>query len=97
VKAKDLRSAIEHMTPAPWRGDDDTPCVYSGDIEVSVLGDEAQNYDGDASAIIALANHADALVDLVAACEAFDDGALTPSECMVGVMAALKRVHEIGK
>jgi hypothetical protein len=108
MTADELRAVFAAMTERPWRGDDDTPCVYSGDIEVAVLGDEAQNYDGDATAIIALANHADPLAALVGACERWvatctdidlmDESRIgeLQSACRA-VREALERVHEVGK
>jgi len=108
MTADELRVIFDAMTLAPWRGDDDTPCVYSGEIEVAVLGDEAQNYDGDATAIIVLANHADPLVELTAACERWvatctdidvmDESRIgdLQSACRA-VREALERVHEVGK
>jgi len=63
--AQTLRTIVDGMTDRPWVTDEDTPSIYHGELEVAVLGEEADNYDGDAAGIVALANHADALVALV--------------------------------
>lgn len=102
--SKELRAIVGAMTVRPWVADDDTPCLYSGCMEVAVLGDEAQNYDGDGAAIAALANHADALVELVAACERMLAGTGLSRwhdvECFCvdcELRKALAKVHAVGK
>lgn len=73
MKDEDIAKLLLLMTPAPWTLDDDTPSIYSGELEVAVIGDEAQNYDGDGRGIVALRNHASAWIALQDAVAAWRD------------------------
>lgn len=48
---REIREDDARMTPAPWALDEDIACIYSGELEVVVLGEEANNYDGDGPGI----------------------------------------------
>ena len=105
MKAEELREIVAAMTERPWHLDDDTPCAYAGEREVMVCGDEVDNYDGDMPGVIALANHATALVELVAACEELhskwpEGGCVVSPACgscaWCTFSSALAAVHAIG-
>ena len=101
MTSDELAPIIGAMTERPWKADHHC-CIESpsqdGNPEratrmtVTVLGG---NGDENERAIAALANHADALVELVRACERWtrDEGP-TPA---ADIEAALAKVHAVGK
>ncbi len=105
-KSDELRALVAAMSARPWRqGRVEkhhvfVPCADClGPERVLLRMNEHFSHEADSAAIAALANHADALVDLEAACEALDRewssaGVYT---AIARVRQALQRVHEIGK
>lgn len=100
MTADELARLFGAMTERPWRVDDDTPCAYSGDTEVMVAGDESNNYDGDMPTIVALANHADAFLELVRVTEgvtAWPSHYQLPESFIARLREALAKVHAVSK
>ncbi len=103
-KSDELRELVAAMSARPWRqGRVEkhhvfVPCeTCLGPERVLLRMNEHFPHEADAAAIAALANHADALVDLVAACEALDRewAGLGVYTAIAKVRAALRRVHEV--
>ncbi len=104
-KSDELRALVAAMSARPWRqGRVEkhhvfVPCAEClGPERVLLRMNEHFPHEADAAAIAALANHADAFVDLVAACEELNHGSPRDvDDTISGIQAALQRVHEIGK
>lgn len=72
VNLTELAAARARMTQGTWVLDDDTPCIYVGDVEVVVIADEADNYDGDGPGLVATHNAADVLIEVARAAKALE-------------------------
>lgn len=96
----ELQAVVAAMTKRPWRLGANAiyrahPLVMCGERELAMVRATV-----DAAAIVALANHAAALVELVKACEAWDDeirhgDVSAMMDRIVAVRAALAAVHEV--
>jgi hypothetical protein len=109
-KSDELRALVAAMSAGPWRqGRVEkhhvfVPCADClGPERVLLRMNEHFPHEADCAAIAALANHADAFVDLVRASErlkAWDDGEERSYQefdaALDGIMCALRRVHDIG-
>lgn len=92
MKAEELREIVGRMTERPWRRTCGGLGVISGDNLVCRIS-RVTPVD-DATGIAAMASHADALVELVAACERY---AQDPTGFYFGIMRdKLAAVHAIG-
>lgn len=103
--SNELAHIIGAMTERPWTMDRQViDCGGHGqgtspdDDTVTCLG---PNCDGNDAAIIALANHADAFLELVRACEELSLEWSTSSHAAASaidsIKAALAKVHAVGK
>jgi hypothetical protein len=95
MTSDELRAIFSAMTARPW--ENERGLITAGRECVVVIGD---NESANEAAIVALANHADALVKLVAACERFVDvyergGDVSLTDVARDLSSALARVHEV--
>ena len=96
MRSDELRAIIDAMTPGPWRdtgaGIESSAVGGNGDMSVVTLG---EHYEENNAAIVELANHADALVELLSACELLRGG--NDDFVLVKIDHALRRVHSVAK
>lgn len=102
MKADELGAVVAAMTRRPWRwGGGGANLKLQSPSGYTVLRIDGYEAAGDTAAILALANHADALVELVRACERLDDavnrGADVPSvsQALHSVLGSLSTLHAI--
>lgn len=96
MKSDELRAIFGAMTPGPWRdtgaGIESSADGGHGGMSVVTLG---EHYEANNAAIVALANHADAFVDLEQACELLRGG--NDDLVLVKINRALQRLHAVPK
>ena len=106
MTSDELRAIIGAMTPGPWRdAGAGSEAERNGIVQrrgadpgrsaltLASLGD---NYKADDAAIVALANHAAVLVDIVQACErALELTGWRHDEAMADVQAAIERMRSV--
>lgn len=95
----DLRRIVSAMTERPWFHDSETPTSGFKYVHVGDANGPGQTVaqwllPPDASAIVTLANHADALVALVEAVERLAHDQNQPA--VYAVLGALAAVHAVG-
>lgn len=100
MTSDELARIIGAMTERPWAHSEPHGFIVNKQHELGTAETyQYENSDNNAAAIVALANHADAFLELVAACEAF----FPRYDCGPGVgelqklRAALAAVHAVGK
>lgn len=95
--SKELRALVGAMTERPW-GARLHGSMGPHDYEISGPDMMVPYCErNDAVGIVALANHADALVELIAACEGFGDRNVPQYVAVQQVLIALAKVHAVGK
>lgn len=93
MTSDELASIIGAMTERPWELD--MPFVDAGGGSIAEFwGDR---FRSDLRAVVALANHASAFLELVRACERLRDHTVPQYVAVCDVLSALHEVHAVGK